>query len=493
PAFPPALFAYLNLPLTFIHRSSHCNCICPTFPHIPSVYVQLKISSIMTIARMLSAALSGLAMLQSVGGSTSSPSDAPLFNSTNIQGFRGGLLVKNGTQTSCEVALMGPSSAFVAANCLDYSGKLPSTETAYQVFLDDGNKVDPIAYRIDPTDIVVHPSYDSVTLANNIAIIQFNKDGRNPFENYIAGNPGDWTDMVYVRRTLSDVAKMKWRVPTVYTQFSSDLACDRASPLYTENKSCYRCISASTVSIYDSKCKVPYGAIYAAHKQQLSIAAIYSHTVVDGDGLCGNSTQFNYYTILDKYAGFAVHVLNTSVVMFSSGKSTPYNNNIVYTMNPPSATTNTTSKFKSVGGDIYALEGVVQATAPASSSTPAPTTSTAPLATATVTGSPAAPPPVDLSSTERNGLTRQQTMIIAIVVPIVSIIIIVALFFLYKWWRKRVRTVMWDPKTEVLHMQSLAYDLGEIPSVSPFSTAPQERSWPPRRVSFLPPPLPPKP
>ncbi|KAJ2522751.1 hypothetical protein H4217_000538 [Coemansia sp. RSA 1939] len=88
---------------------------------------------------------------------------------------KGGVLVKNGKQTSCELGIIDSRAAFVAAPCLDYSsGNSVNQSTKYEVYLDAG--IDNIAAKYTVTSITVHPGYNAETNANPIAILQFNKD-----------------------------------------------------------------------------------------------------------------------------------------------------------------------------------------------------------------------------------------------------------------------------------------------------------------------------
>ncbi|KAI9505314.1 hypothetical protein BX070DRAFT_251178 [Coemansia spiralis] len=97
---------------------------------------------------------------------------------------KGGLLIKNGKQTSCELGVIDSTAAFVAAGCIDFSGNNIDWSKNYEVYLDAGIDNNPISYKV--YSIVVHPSYNSSTNANPVAILQFNKGDIPSWTNPIA-------------------------------------------------------------------------------------------------------------------------------------------------------------------------------------------------------------------------------------------------------------------------------------------------------------------
>ncbi|KAJ2715102.1 hypothetical protein H4R19_001383, partial [Coemansia spiralis] len=93
-----------------------------------------------------------------------------------IQGALGGVLVKNGVLTSCELAVLDNKASVLAAACLDYtsSGNL-DTNTKYAVYLDGSDGSKPVSYNVDT--VTVHPGFKRSSLANNLAILQYNAAG----------------------------------------------------------------------------------------------------------------------------------------------------------------------------------------------------------------------------------------------------------------------------------------------------------------------------
>ncbi|KAJ1718676.1 hypothetical protein LPJ61_006519, partial [Coemansia biformis] len=116
----------------------------------------------------------------------------------DLQAFKGALLLKNGQQTSCEIALMYTTVGFVSASCLDFTdsaGKTVNTTTRYEVMISQGLTA-PYG-RFPATQVTVNPNYDPESFANNIAIIQFGSSGTGDFVNYIASWRPEWSSLYF--------------------------------------------------------------------------------------------------------------------------------------------------------------------------------------------------------------------------------------------------------------------------------------------------------
>ncbi|KAJ2505852.1 hypothetical protein H4217_009147, partial [Coemansia sp. RSA 1939] len=118
---------------------------------------------------------------------------------TDISSTKGGILVKNGKQTSCELGVIDSKAAFVAAPCLDFSEGVLEKNTTYEVYLDAGINNTPAKYTVD--SITVHPKYDNYSLLNPVAILQFNKESTESWSNPIAiDRNNSWGDVLFIRR-----------------------------------------------------------------------------------------------------------------------------------------------------------------------------------------------------------------------------------------------------------------------------------------------------
>ncbi|KAI7823422.1 hypothetical protein BX661DRAFT_186567 [Kickxella alabastrina] len=224
----------------------------------------------------------GLSMVRASSGNLHFYNSFVKRNSTNdLQGFKGAILLKNGEQTTCEIALMRSTYGAVSASCLDYTDdndQSVDTSTNYEVAISAGLVGTYGTFKV--AKLTPHPHYDPSSYANNIAVIQFDNGGRGDFINFIASWRPDWKTLYYVRRTMFDVAKAGWNTPvtTVYNSTVDSGDCARASDVFASNQNSFFCNQLSTPSIYNSTCAVPYGSIYGEVSPNLAIAALHSHS-----------------------------------------------------------------------------------------------------------------------------------------------------------------------------------------------------------------------
>ncbi|KAI8322928.1 hypothetical protein GQ54DRAFT_303721 [Martensiomyces pterosporus] len=395
-----------------------------------------------------------LGMVFPSSGSSSSLSKR-LMDTSAVAGFRGALLVVNGKQTTCEIALMDNRSGYVAASCLEFNGDRVSYKATYEVYIDNGPKVSPSKFKVDELD--VHPSFNQTTYANNIAVVQFNMAEQQLWKNYIAAVRVEWDDLYYTRRTLSNVDKVMWNTPTVEAQFNDSADCASANDLYKQNTNGFFCTNTSTVSIYNSTCHIPYGSVYAVvQPKDMAIAAVYSHSSVYGPSMCADDRQLHYYTILANYVAWTAGVIKRPVNTFRH-TSNNWGSTSTFTMNATSMPS--TSGVSLFSGDIYSREAVVVSpSSSAASSTPSTAVSASPslLAASSVDTTSAAKSTSAVesssghsaSASSSNGISKNAIIAIAVTVPIATILIIIGLFFLYKRWYRQRNEQMWDPNSE---------------------------------------------
>ncbi|KAJ2781090.1 hypothetical protein H4R18_003085 [Coemansia javaensis] len=228
----------------------------------------------------------------------------------DLGNFRGAMLVKNGKITTCECALIDNQAAFVAASCLDYgNGRNLDMSATYAIYFDGGMGQQPAMAPVNPADIIVHPRYGRDTNANNLAILQYSFTAQGSWVNYIAAYRDEWSDIVYVRRQLMSATQMQWATPAVRTNDDDDPGCTSASELYNRNQGAFFCSRIYTPSVFSTTCNMPYGSIYGVASSSMGIAALYSHSVVYGDSMCGGSQTYHYYTVLTNYLRYARSVL----------------------------------------------------------------------------------------------------------------------------------------------------------------------------------------
>ncbi|KAJ2007596.1 hypothetical protein GGI04_000711 [Coemansia thaxteri] len=307
---------------------------------------------------LLLAALTLLfALVPAAGAADQSHRLSVRATAADISNFRGAILVKNGQPTSCELALIDNHSAFVAANCLDYtSDGQVDLNTRYEVYFDNAKGNAPGKATIQSNRIFVHPLYLHTTLANNIAAVGFDYNDQGEWTNFISVNNLEWKDVVHVRRQLLNTNSMSWNTPVVKSQLKMDPGCTKASKLFDSNQRDMLCTKLSLSSPVSSKCLVPYGTLYGVSSKSMAVSAIYSHTVVYASDTCSNGNTFNYYTMLSNYTRYASYVLGRKVYEYiekpdlydTMPHTTGHHFQNVNAQNDAG-----TSQF---GGDIYAIQ-----------------------------------------------------------------------------------------------------------------------------------------
>ncbi|KAJ2000742.1 hypothetical protein GGI04_004031 [Coemansia thaxteri] len=279
---------------------------------------------------------------------------------SDMQGFKGAILVKNGQATSCEIALMTNTYGFVAAACLDFidtAGKMVNQSTVYEVAISSGGQGSYGSALV--TRVTVNPNYDPKTFANNLAVVQYNSGGYS-FVNYIASWRPDWSNLYFVRRGLGNAGSSAWNAPVVASyNATSDLAdCARANRLFLANQSDLMCNRLSIPATNNASCSVPYGSVYGVNGANIAIAGLYSHSATYGqDGLCGAVGQlYNYYIVLENYVHWAMSVLSVRVPVYHS-RIPEYTENMNpnYSMVNPQQPSDI-SGVQVFGGDLYHLK-----------------------------------------------------------------------------------------------------------------------------------------
>ncbi|KAJ2716092.1 hypothetical protein H4R19_000843 [Coemansia spiralis] len=359
---------------------------------------------------------------------------AAQVTSKDLAQSKGGILVKGGNQTSCELGVLDSRAAFVSADCLVFSGSYVDTRIQYQVLLDAGSNKS--AARFNVTKISVHPSYIPATKANNIALVQFNAKGNITSTNRSAIGRNAWKELVYVRRVLRSLKANTWDEPVIRVQANgSTPACATMQPLYKANDNDFTCDSALVPAPSDSlsQCKVPYAMVYARVNGTLYQAGLLSHAaVMGGKDLCtGNQTR-TYFTAFASYLTFAEITLNRTVRFAAPTKGAAPQDDPYYAMRQPAA--GLPAGVAVAGGDYYRYTPDKPPAAP-----PKP---------------PAAPP-----KAPGKELSKRNIIIIACCVGVGVPALVIAGFFFVRWYRghkKRTR----DPYRENARRHMLVHDLG---------------------------------
>ncbi|KAJ2769711.1 hypothetical protein IWQ56_002442, partial [Coemansia nantahalensis] len=231
---------------------------------------------------------------------------------------------------------------FVAASCVDYVNGKVDPSVYYNVKL--SQNVDQFLAAVVIETIIPHPKYNPHTLENNIAVVMLQTNELVKFFNPIADWPADWSQLLYVHRSLQDGLLGGWNEPYAMmtnrqTEVSSnDHECSVASSLYAANKDQYMCNSATLTFFANRDCNIPYGVVYGIYNTNAAAAAIVSHSAIYGDGFCGTGKIISYYLQIRNYLKWAESVSGITVGTFHSPNPAGYaaSSNPSFALNAPS-------------------------------------------------------------------------------------------------------------------------------------------------------------
>ncbi|KAJ2658584.1 hypothetical protein IW148_004629 [Coemansia sp. RSA 1199] len=237
----------------------------------------------------------------------------------DIISYHAAVLVKNGKQTSCEIALIDGSSGFVAATCVVDANGAVDTSSRYEVYTDNYGPRKSVNAPILSGSIRVHPQFKMSNFANNIAIVQFSLPGSPNLKIAVAVDHGTWASTKFVRRSMSNLANGEWGTAKTGGSELSRSECAASSGLYSSNYFDFECSSDTLPPMVGSQCGVPYGALYGVIKEKMAIGGIYSHSVIQGDSICDSARTVHYYVLLSNFIAFAENVLGRGVMTLSTG------------------------------------------------------------------------------------------------------------------------------------------------------------------------------
>ncbi|KAJ1950364.1 hypothetical protein FBU59_000717 [Linderina macrospora] len=378
-----------------------------------------------------------------------------------LNDFHGAVLLKDGEQTSCEIALISNRGGFVAGSCIDIDENFNAKNISrYSVMLDSGAMPTPGRYPVK--GITVHPQYEPPSFGNNLAIVLFNLQSSKLWVNYIDGFPAENTNYLYARRSLNNVSTQSWNSPDSTKDIVVSDGCTKANTLYAANTKDYLCSNKTMTSPVKDLCGVPYSIVYGLVESNMSVTALYSHSATYGNKMCGSTRQFHYYTILSNYLSWANQIVPDSISAFSTNGTTTMSSNLTYAMNEPKNPN--VDGVKVSGGNLFARDASVEAwmTVPVPTSTSANALNPVgllPSKTSTDTD--------NISGTSKpTSTSKNQIVAIGVSVPLATLVGVALMFFGYKRWKKHHNTVAWDPSNEHNNIQSIALDLGGANTVT---------------------------
>ncbi|KAJ2658245.1 hypothetical protein IWW48_004101, partial [Coemansia sp. RSA 1200] len=173
--------------------------------------------------------------------------------------------------------------------------------------------------------------YNTDTLADNIAIIQFNSDQEVKWTNPIAVNRDSWSDMVLSRRYTKKSTNSEFEKSLTESLSASEDKCLGNSGLYAANTKDFVCSYQMTRPLQGSQCNIPYGSVYGIQSNSAAVAGLYSYSVISSSQFCASASTVSYYLLLADYIAFAKDAIGRDVTLaFDQGFVV--NNVITYSM-----------------------------------------------------------------------------------------------------------------------------------------------------------------
>ncbi|PIA13552.1 hypothetical protein COEREDRAFT_11312 [Coemansia reversa NRRL 1564] len=372
---------------------------------------------------------------------------------SRVNDLRGGILVKNGMPTTCEVAVTSEQVAFVAAACLNFKENSNDVDSSipYEVWVTGGDTESINKYMVNGP--ISHPKYNPETYANNVAVLKLsgNKSAGKKWVNYIAANPKEWESEFYTKRSVSSSGSFD-TPQVVDSNLVLPSECSQASTLYAANTEDILCTSQTATN---GSCPIPYTSAYGVHSPDLAIAALYSHSVVVGDKLCESSAVYSYYTILSNYLEWGGAVTGSTIYLYTADMNYQNNNDPNYHMNDPNGKAN-------IDGIVIAgnLNENKENQEPLSSdieiiSTPSTVGTGMPtVANNGITPSSTLPESTEGSSADDSN-KRKTLSTILIVVAVILLVLAVIGYLLYRRFKKRQ-----PPTNEMTQYNNNDYSLG---------------------------------
>ncbi|KAJ2158396.1 hypothetical protein GGF46_003801 [Coemansia sp. RSA 552] len=271
----------------------------------------------------------------------------------------GGLLLKDGRQTSCEVVPLDHVSGFVAASCLDLDAdnKELNADTKHEIALRYSGSNEVMRYGLDPdsSTVWIHTGYVPSTYAYNIAVVLWGEKQDGTIDSQIA-QAGDnlGSQIRYRQLTLADDLKTwnDWRYLPV--DMEEDARCS-SWPQYEGAKAWFQCTSQTTdVELGGQKhANAVYGSADLGRDGYFYM--LYSHSIADDDDLESAKTVTSYYTALSGYAVFANSTLGQYITVVDNTFTRLPNAPPVLMIATPNAHILGRTL---IGGDLYALMAI---------------------------------------------------------------------------------------------------------------------------------------
>lgn len=244
------------------------------------------------------------ALLLAAGQSIAQDDNSDIFQ---ISKTVTGLLVFNGHQTQYEIILLNERFGVMSAAGLAYKDPQNNVDwnQKYEVMIATQGTQMVGTFKI--TQISIHPQFNRNTMANPLAIVEFDASNKGSFKNNLAVWRPDWSKLYYFHQTYNNIKPYHWNPPKVNVadaKASQPAGCEEMSLLYSANKKDIICTTSSIPWYKNNLCQTSYNSIYGYVGGRAGMAAIYSYSVVENNpkNNCGQGSKiYSYYTLLQNY------------------------------------------------------------------------------------------------------------------------------------------------------------------------------------------------
>lgn len=344
---------------------------------------------------------------------------------STLNDVKSGILLKNGKQTSCGLALIDNKATLASGSCFALVNNQVKDPSIYEIIVNNAFNNVKERHRVEKVDF--YSAYSSDTMANDVALLQYNSEATKiSWANQIAIDSSSWESTVYVSQYVKDLDAESWADPVIYEagNDSNIEECMAMSSLFKNNQQYMVCNSqlADSPSDIASDCDVPYQIVYGVIGDRLYLAGFFSYIALKGTNatLCNLDKHRSYYTLVSSYLYFASLKTGRTMHYLSGGDggSRPQTSR-GFSMNPP--TDDQPTDIKTIGGNIYTTQ-------------------------------------TDYNENENGsgGLSKKNTIIVAVCCSAGGILLAVAVLYAVRWNRSRKNRKHNTPE----HQEMLANDLG---------------------------------
>ncbi|KAJ2711173.1 hypothetical protein H4R19_003374 [Coemansia spiralis] len=231
--------------------------------------------------------------------------------------------------------LVTPNAGVAAASCFDVGGQGKVDASQYSIAI-GGNGLDAANIITSALSVEVHPSYDPLQFANNIAVVVFNKIAAEGVTFRVGDLPSEWPAFYFVQRSLNAQQSAWNNYKVVQDTLADATKCSEASRLFAQNQRDFICSTATHQSLYNPSCVLPYKYVVGvgAGGGQTAQLGLYSHSATVGDSaFCGTGVVHNYYVMIANFIPWINSHIGQALTAYHASNAAIATSSTAYQMN----------------------------------------------------------------------------------------------------------------------------------------------------------------